>query len=94
MVNINNTELQNMTYNGQEVNTWIHNGVEVFGNIDITNRIKYLITFSNATNEPVNIKKYSMKYGIVIEETNINASVNYATTPYYEDDYFTIGRFN
>lgn len=94
MVNINNTELQNMTYNGQEVNTWIHNGVEVFSNIDITNRVKYLITFSNATNEPVNIKKYSMKYGIVIEETNINASVNYAPTPYYEDDYFTIGRFN
>ena len=33
MVGINNTELQNMTFDGQEVNTWIHNGIEVFGAI-------------------------------------------------------------
>lgn len=26
----NGTELQSMTYNGQEVGTWIHNGVEVY----------------------------------------------------------------
>lgn len=30
MVGINNIELQNMTFNGQEVSTWIHNGIEVF----------------------------------------------------------------
>lgn len=30
MTKHNGTEIQGMTYNGQEVSTWIHNGVEVF----------------------------------------------------------------
>ena len=56
MVNINNTELQNMTYNGQEVNTWIHNGVEVFSKI--TNGIRYIIDCDpTKTNYPVTVYK-------------------------------------
>lgn len=48
-VTVNGTTLTSMTYNGQAVNTWIHNGVQVFS---VT---KYL--YSGTANEG-NFKKY------------------------------------
>jgi hypothetical protein len=36
MVNINDTELKSMVYNGQEIKTWIHNDIKVYNFITPT----------------------------------------------------------
>lgn len=41
MVNINSVNLQNMIYDGQEVNTWINNDIEIF-----TNMFNSLVVFN------------------------------------------------
>lgn len=64
----NGTELQTMTLNGPEVDTWIHNGVEVYsGKV----QLKYVVLFYENSNGglQVNIKKYSMKDDSLISET-------------------------
>ncbi len=76
MTKYNETEVQSMTYNGKEVDVWIHNGVEVYSG---KTQLKYVVTFSKNTagDYPVNIKIYSMKDDSLIEEANFGTSSNY-----------------
>ena len=79
--------INSMIYNGQEVQTWLHNGVEVFsGKV----KLKYVVTFikDNSGAYPVNLKIYSMKNESLIKEVDFDITTEGGTpqNPYSYND--------